>query len=362
MAKIYVTRCELPDRAKLDSYIDAIYETARVTNNGPLVHELERRLEEYLGVKNIVLVANGTLALQVAYKLLGLSGEVITTPFTFIATASSIKWEGLDVVFADIDPDTFNLSPEKIEKAITPRTSAIVPVHVFGNPCEVETIQAIADKHNLKVIYDAAHAFGVKYRGGSVLKWGDISTLSLHATKLFHTIEGGALIIKDDALCQRARKMINFGIAGKEKIECLGINAKMNEFQAATGLSLLDKHEDNVLQRMRITKIYDEILGMTVRRQLWSQDVDRNYGYYPILFPNEKVMSSAKQALEKSDVLPRRYFYPSLDKLGEFAGAGVEMLISRDIADRILCLPLYPGLDGDIVVDIARLVKKTVHA
>lgn len=359
MEKINVTRCHLPDRARFDAYIDSIYESARVTNNGPLVHELEKRLEEYLGVKNIVLVANGTLALQVAYKLLGLSGEVITTPFTFIATASSIKWEGLDVVFADIDPDTFNLSPGNIDKAITPNTSAIVPVHVFGNPCEVEEIQAIAEKHNLKVVYDAAHAFGVKYRGESVLSWGDISTLSLHATKLFHTIEGGALIIRDDKLYQRARRMINFGIAGQESIECLGINAKMNEFQAAMGLSILDRHDENVMRRRHISQIYDKQIGELVGNQQWRNDAVKNYGYYPVLFENENTLLNVKRALENINVFARRYFYPSLDEVKAIEGSNGEMSVSREIAARILCLPLYPSLDQGVAHDIASMIVKT---
>ena len=359
MTKINVTRCHLPDRARLDAYIDSIYESAWVTNNGPLVRELEKRLEAYLGVKNIVLVSNGTIALQVAYKLLGLAGEVITTPFTFIATASSIKWEGLDVVFADIDPDTFNISPRKIEKAITNKTSAIVPVHVFGNPCDVEAIQTIADKNGLKVIYDAAHAFGVNYKGESVLIRGDVSTLSFHATKIFHTIEGGALIINDDELCQRARQMINFGIAGQETIGCLGVNAKMNEFQAAMGLSLLDEHENNILQRQRISEFYDEQLGSNVRYQYWCEYANRNYGYYPVVFSNEAEMLKVKRALEVKDIFPRRYFHPSLDESGVISDKAREKSLSMDISKRILCLPLYPELKLD---DVRTISEYVLHA
>lgn len=358
MKRINVTRCHLPERTRFDAYIDSIYESAWVTNNGPLVRELEQRLEEYLGVKNIVLVTNGTLALQIAYKLLGLTGEVITTPFTFIATASSIKWEGLNVVFADIDPDTFNISPANIEKAITERTSAIVPVHVFGNPCDVEAIQDIADKNNLKVIYDAAHAFGVQYKDRSVLEWGDISTLSFHATKLFHTIEGGALVINDDSLCERARKMINFGIMGQEKIGPLGINAKMNEIQAAMGLALLGEIDGLISRRKNVTAEYDKVFAGKYQAQQWMENARKNHGYYPLLFENEQVALKIKQALNEINVYPRRYFYPSLDNIESITGKEFNMSVSQNISRRILCLPLYPELEIKDVQNIAMVVNK----
>jgi len=356
MAKINVTRCHLPDRARFDAYVDSIYESAWVTNNGPLVRELERRLEDYLGVRNLVLVANGTLALQIAYKLLDLQGEVITTPFTFIATASSIKWEGLDVVFADIDPVTLNLAPENIERAITDRTSAIVPVHVFGNPCDVEAIQEIANRHKLKVVYDAAHAFGVKYKDHSVLEWGDVSTLSFHATKLFHTIEGGALIIRDDALCAKARKMINFGITGRETIEELGINAKMNEYQAAMGLSMLDEMGSVIARRKKLVEIYDEVLASKLQGQRWVKGASRNFSYYPVLFDDEQVMLNVQRALNEKDVYPRRYFYPSLDDIGFLNNSGSARSVSGGVSRRALCLPLFSSLGADDARDIAGVI------
>lgn len=226
-----------------------------------LVQELTRRLEKYLGVENLLLVANGTLALQIAYRALGVTGrneptEAITTPFTFVATASSLKWEGVEPVFADIDPDTWCLDPANIEPAITPRTKAIVPVHVFGNACDVDAIDAIAKRHNLKIIYDASHAFGVKYQGESLLKHGDAATLSFHATKLFHTGEGGAIVFKNKKDLALAKKMINFGITGPEKIEELGINAKMSELQAAMGLCVLDEIESIFFERSKRWKKY----------------------------------------------------------------------------------------------------------
>ena len=345
MKKINVTKSLLPDRKKLDTYIDRILESGWLTNRGALVQELEQRLEKYLNVKNVVVVSNGTLALQVAYKLLGLTGEVITTPFTFIATASSLAWTGLDVVFADIDSRTLNLDAGKIEEKITAKTSAIVPVHVFGNPCDVERIRDIADQHHLKLIYDAAHAFGVTYKGDSVLQWGDVSTISFHATKLFHTIEGGALIIKDDQLCEQARKMINFGITGPEKIECLGINTRMNEFQAAMGLTLLDQMSIANAKRQKLQELYDTLLGDCLQKPLWNLDAVRNYAYYPVLFSDEATLKQVQQSLNEKNVFPRRYFYPSLDELDFLNKNSDVMSVSRDISHRILCLPFYDDLE-----------------
>ncbi|HBN28622.1 MAG TPA: aminotransferase DegT, partial [Clostridiaceae bacterium] len=238
---INVTKTYLPDRTKLDKYIDKIYSTAWVTNNGQLVKELTTRLEEYLGVQNLLLVTNGTLALQIAYKALGVNGQAITTPFSFVATTSSLVWEGIEPIFVDIDPETFCIDPSKIEEAITSETTAIVPVHVFGNACDVEKIENIAQKYGLKTIYDGAHSFGVKYNGESLLSYGDATILSFHATKLFHTIEGGAIIFKNKEDYERAKLMINFGIDGTDSVIELGINAKMNEFQAAMGLCVLDE-------------------------------------------------------------------------------------------------------------------------
>jgi len=343
---IYVTKSQMPDRQRFHEYVDQILDSGWLTNHGQCVRELEVKLQEYLGVRNVVLVNNATSGLQVAYKALGLQGEVITTPFSFIATASSAKWEGLDVVFADIDPQTFNIDVAEIERNITDRTTAIVPVHVFGNPCDVEAIDALAEFRNLKVIYDAAHAFEVRYRGESILNRGDISTLSFHATKLFHTIEGGALIINDDALCEQARKMINFGITGPESIECLGINAKMNEFQAVMGLCLLDEMDAVIARRAKLAAIYDSILQEAVVKQKWREGANCNHGYYPVLFKDEATTKRIQAALNKKDIYPRRYFYPSLDTL-DFIAQGQAAPASRDIASRILCLPLYDGLTED---------------
>ncbi len=341
---INVTKPYLPDRKKLQKYIDRIYESGWLTNNGPLVRELENRLKDYLGVKHLILVANGTLALQVAYKALGLTGEVVTTPFSFVATTSSLVWEGLAPVFADIDPRTWNISPEEIEKHITPQTSAIVPVHVFGNACDVEAIAEIALRKNLKVVYDAAHAFGVKYKGASILNWGDVSTLSFHATKLFHTNEGGAVITNDDELATRVRLMINFGMSGPEGITELGINAKMNEFSAAMGLCVLDDIEVILQERRKVWKAYRDQLESFVSFQQQNPSGTQNYSYFPVLFKTSEVLKCVQKTLNDRGIFPRRYFYPSLDSVDNVVCKG-DCRISRDIAGRILCLPLYPGLD-----------------
>ena len=278
---INVTKTYLPKREILNHYIDQIYETNWITNNGPLVQLLEKRLAEYLGVKNIVLVSNGTVALEIAYRVLGLKGFVITTPFSFVATTSSIVTNGLQPIFADINPNTFNIDPEKIQESITPNTSAILPVHVFGNACEVETIKAVADQFGLKVIYDAAHAFDIQFKEKSILEYGDISTLSFHATKLFHSIEGGALIINDEQLVQKARYLINFGIADAETIPELGTNAKMNEFEAAMGLCILDDMQEIKRGRERVVTIYDSAFADIIQTQEKNRFATQNYRVIP---------------------------------------------------------------------------------
>lgn len=340
---IPVTKAYLPNKEKYKSYVDKIFESGWLTNNGNLLQELEQRLAEYLNVKNIILVANGSLALQLAYKALQLRGEVITTPFSFAATTSTLAWEGLTPIFADINPDSFNIDPKNIEKNITSKTSAIVPVHVFGNPCDVEAIQAIADKHKLKVIYDAAHAFGTTYKGKSVLSYGDVSTLSFHATKLFHTIEGGAVITNDDELADKIRLLINFGITSPTKIASIGTNAKMNEFEAAMGLCVLDDIKIIEQQRSKIWQIYSQGLNGLFKMQQWNKHSFNNYAYAPILFETEEQLLIVEAKLKENNIIPRRYFYPSLDTL-EYLDIKQFCKYSRDIAGRILCLPNFTSL------------------
>ncbi|WBE25082.1 DegT/DnrJ/EryC1/StrS family aminotransferase [Denitrificimonas caeni] len=344
---IPVTKAYLPNKDKYKAYVDRIYESAWLTNNGSLLQELEQRLKEYLGVKHIILVANGSFALQLAYKALELKGEVITTPFSFAATTSTLVWEDLKPVFVDIDPNSFNINASLIEESITPETSAILPVHVFGNPCDVERIQQIAKAHNLKVIYDAAHAFGSEYKGSSVLNYGDISTLSFHATKLFHTIEGGAVITNDDELAKKVRLMTNFGISSPTEISSVGTNAKMNEFEAAMGLCVLDEIEEVKAGRQNVWQKYQaELPTEQLTFQSWNEHSQNNHAYAPVLFGSEVELLKAEANLKENGVLPRRYFYPSLDTL-EYLNSNKVCAVSRSIASKILCLPIHPGLSGE---------------
>lgn len=358
---IPVTQPYLPSREKLDHYIDGIYERNWLTNNGPLVQELTQRLEDYLGVENLLLVANGTLALQIAYRALGIHepinnqpAEAITTPFTFIATASSLKWEGVQPVFADIDPYSWCLDPANIEATITPNTRAIVPVHVFGNACDVESIDSIAQKHGLKVIYDASHAFGVKYKGESLLKHGDAATLSFHATKLFHTGEGGAIIFKHKADLERAKKVINFGITGPETVEGLGINAKMSELQAAMGLCVLDEIETNLNARATIWKHYEHKLGNIFQLQSKREEAEYNHAYFPIVLKSSDKALSLIKDLKNNNIQARRYFHPSLEAIRCFNSRS-SLPISSDISSRILCLPIYSALQKNDQENIIRI-------
>ena len=356
---INVTKTYLPNKEKYKKYIDEIYENGWLTNNGPLVQRLEKRLAEYLGVKNIILVSNGTVALEIAYRTLDIKGFAITTPFSFVATTSSLVTNNILPIFADIDPNTFNLDPKNIEKLITPNTSAIVPVHVFGNACEVEQIEKIANKHNLKVVYDAAHAFDVKYKNKSVLNYGDISTLSFHSTKLFHSIEGGALIINDDELVQKARYLINFGIKNAEEIPHLGTNAKMNEFEAAMGLCVLDDIEDIKKSRKEVVENYRKELKDLVQFQEQNKNATENYSYFPVVFENETQLLKVQKALNNKQIFPRRYFYPSLDTL-EYIEPKQECIISRDISKRILCLPIYAELTKAEQNSILNIIKQNI--
>ena len=339
---IPVTRPHLPEIDRYLGYIKRCYENNQLTNNGPLVQELKARLEDYLGVQNLLLVANGTLALQIAYKALGVTGKAVTTPFTFVATSSSLRWEGIEPVFADINGKTLNLSPKKAREALDPDVTALVPVHVYGNPCDVETFDEIAKEHVLKVIYDAAHAFGVRLNGRSILQWGDAATLSFHATKVFHTVEGGAIVFKKREDYERACRLINFGYEEGEVVD-EGINAKMSEFHAAMGLSMLDEIETVLAKREEVHRRYYEALESLYEMPVWKEGATRNYAYFPVLFPSEDALLKTQERLNEAGIFPRRYFYPSLDTRGYDLSDG-ENPISRDRASRVLCLPMYPAL------------------
>ncbi|WP_238884656.1 DegT/DnrJ/EryC1/StrS aminotransferase family protein [Clostridium sp. YIM B02551] len=353
---INVTKTYLPKKENYFKYVDKIYENGWLTNNGPLLQEFESRLKDFLGVKNILLVSNGTLALQIAYKALELKGEVLTTPFTFVATTSSIVWEGLTPKFIDINPKTLNIDEEKIEEYISKDTCAIVPVHVFGNPANVRKIDSIAKKHNIKVIYDAAHAFDVKLNNQSILNFGDISTLSFHSTKIFHSIEGGALIINDDEIYKKAKRLINFGMIDKEKIAEVGINAKMNEFQAAMGLCVLDEYEQIVENRKKVYEYYKNKLKADIEYPIIDKDISWNYSYFPVIFRNEKITLNIINELNKLEIFPRRYFYPSLETLN-YVEKFNNIIHSTDISKRILCLPFYDSLSFDELDKIISIIN-----
>ncbi len=355
---INVTQPFLPPKEELLSYIDKIYDKKWLTNMGPLSSDLELKLKEYLGVNHLLFLNNGTIALQIAIKALELKGEIITTPFSFIATTSSIVWEGCTPIFADIDPLTFNISPKAIEKVITPNTSAILATHVFGNPCDIEAIDKIAKKHNLKVIYDAAHCFGTSYNGQSVLNYGDISTLSFHATKLYHTVEGGAVVTTSPELTYRLSKLRNFGFKTAESFDGLGINGKNSEFHAAMGLCNL-KHVDDILETRKRQFLYykEKLKNLRVTYQHLTLGTSYNYAYYPILFASQEELLKFKAELELNWIYPRRYFYPSLSSL-EYVKPQ-QTPISDDIASRILCLPLYHTLTQEEQDFIVRILLRT---
>ncbi|GFD94487.1 aminotransferase DegT [Alteromonas sp. KUL156] len=373
---IPVTKAYLPDKQKYKDYVDRIFESGWLTNKSGLLQELESRLALYLGVKHLICVANGTLALQVAYKALNLKGEAITTPFSFPATASSLEWEGVKPIFCDIHPYSFNLDIHKIEALITQKTSAIVPVHVYGNPCDVESIKDIAEQHKLKVVYDAAHAFGVSFtdmkgQSRSVLNYGDISTLSFHATKLFHTVEGGAIITDSDELAEKIRLLINFGIFGESAVALVGTNAKMNEFEAAMGLCILDDIDKITEQRKAVFHAYKHGLSGLVDFQRWHPRSENNHAYAPILLKSEQHLLKVQSRLKEVGIAPRRYFYPSLDTLSCFQNTMDNVRqevsesychVSSNIANRILCLPIYPSLEHRQVDKIIHVVKTAISS
>jgi len=355
---INVTRTYLPSLKKYQNYVKKIFDSYWLTNNGPMVQELEVRLKEFLKVRNIILTCNGTIALQIAYKLLNLEKQVITTPFSFVATTSSLVFEGYIPFFVDIDSKTFNMKIDEIEKLIEiSNIKSIVGVHVFGNPIDVDAINKLSEKFNLKIIYDASHCFGVEYNNKSILEYGNISTLSFHATKLFHTIEGGAIVTNDDKLAEQAKLYINFGIKGPEQIEIPGINGKMNEFEAAMGLALLDDINLILEKKAEIYMYYKKKLESYVQFQELNPKMTKyNYSYFPIILKEEKDVLEVIKRLNELNINPRRYFYPSLDTLN-YIEPKQFCRTSREIASRILCLPIFPELKKekqDLIVNVIK--------
>ncbi|TDQ19649.1 dTDP-4-amino-4,6-dideoxygalactose transaminase [Algoriphagus boseongensis] len=356
---IPVTKPFIPPLAEYNKYLKGIWKRSWLTNNGPLVNELEIRLKENLGVPYCLYVGNGTIALQMAIKALKLEGEIITTPFSYVATTSSIVWEGCKPVFADIHPKTLNIDPSKIEALITPKTSAILATHCFGNPCAIDEIELLAKKHGLKVIYDAAHCFGTTYKGKSVFHYGDISTTSFHATKLFHSVEGGAVFTTDHGLFEKLGYLRNFGHDGPEKFNGVGINGKNSEFHAAMGLVNL-RHVDQIKKRRKDQYSYylNKLSGSSVQFIQLEDEVGFNYAYFPVIFKSEKVALEVKRVLEINQIFPRRYFYPSLSKLDYVSG---NTPISDDISSRILCLPVYHELTVEEQDLVCRFVLNTLN-
>ena len=351
---IPVTKAFLPPQKEYNSILKEAWDAGWITNRGDLVQRLEAQLKVYLDCPNMIAMTNGTLPLQIAIKALGLKGEIITTPFSYVATTSSIVWEGCTPVFVDIHPQYLTIDETKIEAAITAKTTAILATHVFGNPCAVEEIETIAKKHDLKVIYDAAHAFGVTYKGKSIFNYGDISTCSFHATKLFHTGEGGAIFANDPELFDTLYYHHNFGHDGPLNFHGLGINAKMSELQAAMGLAVFP-HIDAILKnREKLVKLYRSKLANFQLLKI-REGVNWNYSYFPIIFDSEAELLQATKNLNKNEIHPRRYFYPSLDSLPYVSAHTCE--ISQDISKRILCLPLYYELPEKEVLRITGILN-----
>ena len=353
---INVTKAYLPPLEEYVGYLEGIWERGWLTNNGPLVQQLEAQLSDYLGGPQVQFTSNGTIALQVAIKALELSGEIITTPFSYVATTTAILWENCEPVFVDIEPRTFCIDAAKIEVAITPRTTGILATHVYGYPCDVLAIEAIAQRHGLKVIYDGAHAFGAQVHGRSLLSFGDLTTCSFHATKLFHTVEGGAIVMKDEKLARKIWLYKSFGHVGDEYFS-LGVNGKNSEFHAAMGLCNLPRVERFIAARRQLAELYHrELAGMPLQfPQPHEPSLEYNYAYFPVLFENEEAMHRVKDALSAEEVNTRRYFYPSLNKLPYHTGAACP--VSEDASTRVLSLPFYQDLEPEDVRRICGLMQ-----
>jgi dTDP-4-amino-4,6-dideoxygalactose transaminase len=355
---IQVTKPFMPPLEEYKAFMQGIWEREYLTNNGPLVRELEEKLKAYLELPHCLFLANGTIALQIAIKALDLKGEIITTPFSYVATTSSIVWEQCKPVFADIHRETFNIDTALIEDQITEKTSAILATHVFGNPCDIDAIKAIANQYNLKVIYDAAHCFGSTYKEKSVFEYGDISTTSFHATKLFHTVEGGAVFCSDEDLHQRMWYMRNFGHDGPERYNGVGINGKNSELHAAMGLLNLNYIDQVIAKRKEQCKIYQNNLANNgVHFQKHMNHASVNHAYFPVVFEEEQLAIDVEILLNQNKIYPRRYFYPSLNNLDYVEGFAP---VSEQVAGSILCLPLYHDLTEDEQMKIIELINKKI--
>ncbi|MCB0766235.1 MAG: DegT/DnrJ/EryC1/StrS family aminotransferase [Flavobacteriales bacterium] len=356
-----VTKPFMPPFEEFIEVMRGVWDRGWVTNNGPLVAEFEKALEERFGIQGPVFVANGTLALHLAIRALDLKGEIITTAFTHPVTTISIIWEGCTPVFVDIDPETFNIDPARIEERITPRTSAILATHVYGVPCDVEAIQAIADRHGLKVIYDGAHAFGTTYKGRNILNWGDISTTSFHATKIFQTVEGGSLHTKDPVLLEKLRRMRQMGQWG-ESFELMGINAKNSEFHAAMGIANLPHYEEIMARRKTQWAHYARVLdGLPVQLIRVDDSDGYNHSYFPVVFRDQLSMMSVREALDAIDIHPRRYFSPATTELPYVQLDGT-CPTAENLASRVLCLPMYHELQEGVPDEVAGVIADVLSS
>jgi dTDP-4-amino-4,6-dideoxygalactose transaminase len=366
MAKTYITQPFLPPLEEFMPYLEKIWQEKWLTNNGSFHRQFESKLADYLGVSQMSLFTNGTIALITALQALRITGEVITTPYTFVATAHSLLWNKNQPVFVDIDPETFNLDPEKVEAAITPQTSAILAVHIYGTPCDTKKLQQIADVYGLKLIYDAAHAFGVQHNGESVLNQGDLSILSFHATKVFNTFEGGAIICNDKKLKQRIDYLKNFGFADEVTVMAPGINGKMSEFQAALGLLQLEYIDQCIASRKTIANLYREALKETpgIRQLPAGVEGEGNDSYFPILVEPEYPLSRDElySKLREHEIYARRYFYPLVSDFPMYRGLpsadATNLPVAKQVADQILCLPIYPELSNEQQNIIIQLVTE----
>lgn len=356
---IPVTKSFIPPIEEYTFHANRAFVNGWLTNRGPLCLELEEKLKAHLQVSNINLMTNGTLPIQIALKILGKGGEIITTPFSYVATTAAIVWENCTPVFVDIHPEYLTIDETKIEAAITDKTTCILATHVFGNPCHVEEIERIAKKHNLAVIYDAAHCFGVNYKGKSIFEYGDVSTVSFHATKIFHTGEGGALFATDPELQHKLFYSHNFGHQTAESFYGVGINAKISELQAAMGLAVLP-HMDEIYKarKNRVENYLNAFEKSSVKTLKVRENTTWNYSYFPVLFDSEEILLQVVKKLNEQDVFPRRYFYPSLNTLPYVNR--VSMPISETVAKTILCLPLYYNMSNLLVNNISTIINKII--
>lgn len=366
---IYVTQPYMPPLDEFVDHLKKIWETKYLTNNGEYHQKLEKALCDYLGVDYISLFANGTLALISALQTLRINGEVLTTPFSFVATTHALQWNGIKPVFVDIEPNTFNIDPSKLEAAITPKTTAILPVHVYGNPCDVDKLQRVADIYGLKIIYDACHAFGVRLNDKSILHYGDLSVLSFHATKVYNTFEGGAIISHDAATKKRIDYLKNFGFADEVTVVAPGINAKMNEIQSAFGLQQLKYVDDAIQKRKKIADRYRELFkkisGIRFLDDIPS--VRHVYSYFPILIDKQEFGKSRDEVyefLKKHNIYSRRYFYPLISNFSPYKGyessQASNLPVAEKISKQVLCLPLYPDLEISVVDEIVNLITEKI--